>query len=348
MEDVKELKTFINIWFIAISSMCYCYFIPAKISYGVPRLLSLLPIIALFCILPLSISTVHLVFPTFFFLVWLANFKLLLFAFNRGPLGLSSKQNLPIVTFISIALFPINPKENYNKLSTDAFPFLKQILFVIKVAILTKIIVPIYQYYNLDNIHWSFMVILYFTHMYIAFELGFIFTALLVKFVHGFEFEIDPHFNEPYLATSVQDFWGHRWNLMTSCILRAMVYNPVRSICTPTLGKLRGQMLAIFCTFVVSGLMHELMYFYMIRVPPTWEVTWFFVLHGAWTACEVAVKKAFNGRFRLHRAVSWPLTLVFLIVTGWMFFEQPIKNSVDVKIKNETLFMAKYAFKIHL
>ncbi|KAJ0750883.1 putative long-chain-alcohol O-fatty-acyltransferase [Helianthus debilis subsp. tardiflorus] len=74
MEVGEELKSFINIWIIAILSICYCYLIPARISHGVPRLLSLLPIIPVFSILPLQISTVHLAFPAFFVLVWLGNF----------------------------------------------------------------------------------------------------------------------------------------------------------------------------------------------------------------------------------------------------------------------------------
>ncbi|KAJ0578787.1 putative long-chain-alcohol O-fatty-acyltransferase [Helianthus annuus] len=59
MEDCEELKTFIGIWTIAILSICYCYLIPARISPGVPRLLSLLPVVTAFFIIPLPISTVH-------------------------------------------------------------------------------------------------------------------------------------------------------------------------------------------------------------------------------------------------------------------------------------------------
>ncbi|KAK1417225.1 hypothetical protein QVD17_26350 [Tagetes erecta] len=333
---LQEVKTLINIWFIAITSICYCYFIPAHISHGIPRLLSLLPIITIFSILPLPISTVHLAFPTFFFLLWLGNFKLLLFAFNRGPL--SSKPSLPFVTFISIALFPINPKQHSNN-KLLPYSATKSFLLVLKLTIFAEIV---HVYPFKDNLHWSVVVILYFTHMYIGFEFGFALTALFVKFLHGYDFELDPHFNEPYLATSIQDLWGRRWNLMSSSILRATVYNPLRTMLVPSLGKFRAQLVGIFVTFVVSGLMHELMYYYLMRVPPTWEVTWFFVLHGVWTAVEVVVKKAVKGRFSLPRAVSWPLTLAFLVLTGWLFFIQPIRNGVDAKIISEHSILLKY------
>ncbi|KAK1430072.1 hypothetical protein QVD17_12567 [Tagetes erecta] len=335
---MQELKTLIKLWFYAISSICYCYFIPLHISHCIPRLLTLLPIITLFFILPLEISTVHLAFPAFFFLTWLANFKLLLFALNRGPL--SSKPRLPIHVFIAIALLPINPKQSQYK-TTNPYPFSlpKQALTAFKTLILVAIL-GVYRY--TDNLHRSIILAIYFLHMYLSFELSLAFTAFLAKIFLGFDFETEPEFNEPYLATSLQDFWGRRWNLVSSRILRASVYNPIREIWSPRLSKLGGQMVAIFVTFVVSGIMHELMFFYVIRVTPTWEVTWFFVLQGACMALEVAVKKAVNGRFKLHRAVSGPLTIGFLLVTGaWLFFAQLLRNDVDVKVINEASMVLK-------
>ncbi|KAK1406976.1 hypothetical protein QVD17_38586 [Tagetes erecta] len=336
MEHNQELKSFINIWCIAISSICYCYFIPARISGGVARLLSLVPVVTVFSILPPPFSTVHLAFLTFFFLVWLGNFKLLLFAFNRGPL--SSKPRLPIHTFVSVALLPINPKQsNNNSIIIEPFPFPlpKPILLAIKVAIITMC-VHVYPYK--DNLQWSLIIFLSFLYMYITFELGFATIAFFVKIFHGFDLEIEPQFNEPYLATSLQDFWGRRWNIVSSSILRATIYNPIRMMLAPHIGKFRGQLVGIFVTFVVSGLMHEWMFFYLLRVRPTWEVTWFFVLNGVSTAVEVAVKKAVNDRFHLHRAVSGPLTMSFLVVTGgWLLFGPLITNGVDARFINESL-----------
>ncbi|KAL8255007.1 hypothetical protein R6Q59_033228 [Mikania micrantha] len=331
MEDTKELKTLIKLCVIAVTSVCYCYLIPVEIPNGISRLLSLLPVIFIFCILPLPISTVHLTFPTFFFLVWLGNFKLLLFAFNRGPL--SSEPRLPLLTFISIALLPINPKK-YTKIADPSpYPVPKPVVLAVK-AVILAVIIDAYEYK--ENIHWSVIRGLYFAHIYFGFEIGFAVTALLVKIILGFGFEIKSHFNEPYLATSVQDLWGRRWNLMSSSILRVSVYNPMRAIWAPTLGPLCGQVVAILATFVVSGLMHELMFLYMMRVRPTWEVTCYFVVQGVCVAAEVVAKKVVNGRFRLHRVVSGSITMAFIFVTGcWLFFPQLLRNGVDVKIINE-------------
>ncbi|KAI3820484.1 hypothetical protein L1987_08032 [Smallanthus sonchifolius] len=344
MEDGDELKTFIKVWFIAIASLCYCFLIPNRISNAFPRLLSLLPVITAFFILPLPLSTFHLAGPTIFYLVWLANFKLLLFSFNRGPLA--STPPLRFLVFISTALLPINPKLAGDRISDpdpNPDPIIessrKPILLTTK-ALILAVTVGAYQYK--DNLHRNVILGFYCCHVYLGVELVLAITAFFVRLILGSDFEIEPQFNEPYLATSLQDFWGRRWNLMVTRILRPAVYDPIREISSPVLGKLWSRLPAIFATFVVSGLMHELIYLYLTRVWPTWEVTWFFVLHGVCTAVEVVVKKAVNGRFRLHRAVSRVVTVGFVAVTGvWLFLPQVLRNGVDVKAINEYSVMVK-------
>ncbi|KAK9080685.1 hypothetical protein SSX86_000443 [Deinandra increscens subsp. villosa] len=362
MEDGEELKTFIKVWITAIASLCYCYFIPNRISNGFRRLLSLLPVITAFFLLPLPLSAVHLAGPTVFYLVWLGNFKLLLFAFNRGPL--SSSPPLRLLSFISIALLPINPINRNNRKhaggdgTSNRVPDLdpnpdpdsesdsvrvsshNPIRLAIK-ALILAVIVNAYKYE--ENLHRNVILGFYCCHVYLGTELLLAISAFFVKFLLRFDFEIERQFDEPYLASSLQDFWGRRWNLMVSSILRPTVYDPIREVTSPVIGKLWSRLPAIFATFVVSGLMHELIYFYFTRVKPTWEVTCFFVLHGVCTAVEVAVKKAVNGRWNLHRAVSGPLTVAFVAVTGvWLFLPQILRNGVDLRAINEYSIMVNF------
>lgn len=92
----------------------------------------------------------------------------------------------------------------------------------------------------------------------------------------------------------------------------------------------------MLAAFTVSGLMHEVIYYYLTRVTPTWEVTWFFLLQGVCTAAEVAAKKASAGRWQFPPAVTRPLTVVFVAVTSfWLFFPQLLRNHVDVKTIGE-------------
>lgn len=131
---------------------------------------------------------------------------------------------------------------------------------------------------------------------------------------------------------------------MATNTLRDTVYRPVRSaLTTGGLGKKWALPPAMVATFVVSGLMHELLFFYITRVSPTWEVTWFFVLQGACVAVEIAAKKAFAGRWQLHWAVSGPLTVGFVSVTGfWLFFPPLVRNGADVRAIGECIALAEF------
>ncbi|TYI85324.1 hypothetical protein E1A91_D05G432600v1 [Gossypium mustelinum] len=171
---------------------------------------------------------------------------------------------------------------------------------------------------------------MYCVHIYIELELILALAATLARAMFGFEFE--PQFNEPYLATSLQDFWGRRWNLMVTSILRPTVYYPIRRISTRLLGSRWASLPAIVVVFVVSGLMHELIFYYMTRVAPSWEVTWFFILHGVAVAAEVVVKKVVPEKMRLHPVVSGASALGFVAVTAvWLFLPQLVRNGVDEK-----------------
>ncbi|KAI9115735.1 hypothetical protein K1719_013404 [Acacia pycnantha] len=324
MED--EIKNFIKIWIKGISCLCYCYYVSSRIPKGIFRLLSLLPIIFVFLFLPLTLHSYHLCLSTSLFLVWLCSFKLLLFAFNQGPLS-----PLPpnILHFILISSLPIKikPKNLPNNYSEKRVS--KLILFL--KLLLVVAIVGVYDYK--DNLHPHFILFLCCCHMYLNLELV---LALFATPARVFGFQIEPQFNEPYLSTSVQNFWGRRWNLMFSNILRLTVYDPIRRISMRIMGQHYNPMPARLATFVVSGLMHELLYYYLARVPPTWEVTWFFVLHGMYTVVEVEVKKAAGRRGWRHRVVLEPLMVLFLVVTGqWLLFPQLIRNGVDRKVIKE-------------
>uniref|UniRef100_F6HEL3 Wax synthase domain-containing protein n=1 Tax=Vitis vinifera TaxID=29760 RepID=F6HEL3_VITVI len=288
----SEMKSFGYVWILAIASFCYCYFISASIPKGLFRLLSLLPIIFLFTTLPLHLSAFHLCGLTAFLLVWLANFKLLLFSFGRGPL--SPPQ--PLLHFICTASLPIkisqNPYPNSYKITSPYSKTGQKVAFLIKALALAALL-KVYKYRQF--LHPNVILALYCCHVYLAAEL---ILALAAAPARAIGLELEPQFNEPYLATSLQDFWGRRWNLMVSSILRPTIYFPI--------------------------------------LTPTWEVTWFFVLQGVCTAAEVAAKKAAAGRWQLPPAVTRPLTVVFVAATGfWLFFPQLLRNHVDVKTIGE-------------
>ncbi|XP_010449487.1 PREDICTED: probable long-chain-alcohol O-fatty-acyltransferase 5 [Camelina sativa] len=331
----EELKNLIKLWFSAIISISYCYYIPPRIKSGVPRLLSVSPVLALFLVLPLFFSSLHLSLITAFFLTWLANFKLILFSFDKGPL-IPIPSNLP--RFFCFTCFPIKAQQNPK--SQNHLP---KLVFAIKVTIF-GVLLHLYGYRQ--NLHPIVMLGLYFVHLYLEIEIILTFVKVLVFISLGCDLE--PQSNKPYLATSLQDFWGRRWNLMVPAILRPAVYAPMRRVSERRMSSGWALFPGILVAFIVSGLVHELLFFYMTREMPTGEVTLFFVLHGVCTAAELAVKKktTVTKRWRLSPVVSRLLTVGFVFLTGvWLFTPQLRRSGVMEKFTYEAVLVVEFVKK---
>ncbi|KAK9155449.1 hypothetical protein Sjap_002929 [Stephania japonica] len=321
------MKNFYISWIAIYASLIYCYYIPKNIKPGNIRLISLLPIITLFTLIPLSLfSSPNLCGITAFFISCLANFKLFAFAFGKGPL---SSSPISLIQFISKASLPIKIKHSKNtKTSSLKSPLNYAIKFL-----LFAIVLRLYAYRS--HLHHNIILTIYCLHLYLSLEITLALFAAPARAL--LKIEIEPQFDEPYLSTSLQDFWGRRWNLMVNGVLRSSVYEPVRLVLGPLIGKRWGSACAIMATFVVSGLAHELIYYYLTRVKPTWEVSMFFVVHGVCTAVEVLVKKSQLGeKLRLNRVVSGVLTIGFVMGTSfWLFFPQLVRNKVDLRAIEE-------------
>ncbi|KAJ1407172.1 Wax synthase domain [Sesbania bispinosa] len=169
-------------------------------------------------------------------------------------------------------------------------------------------------------------------------------VAVLTRTILGIELE--PRFNEPYLSSSLQD-WGRRWNPMPSKILRPTVYQPTKQFALRLFGPKWASLLALFVTFLISGLVHELIFYYLGRVKPTWEITWFFLLHGFCLLLEVSYKKKLTTKFRLSRVVFGPLTVGFVMVTAyWLFFPHLLRCNVVQRALQEYAAMGTFAKKL--
>ncbi|KAJ6988377.1 long-chain-alcohol O-fatty-acyltransferase 5 [Populus alba x Populus x berolinensis] len=319
-----EIKNLIKASLSVLASLIYCHFISSKIPKGKLRLVSLLPIFYLFITLPLYFSYLFPNAIASLFISWLANFKLALFAFDHGPL--SCDQSNSLLQFIPKALLPIKIKQNekYPSSQTPQNSPKLALNLATKVLLLT-VLVGVNDYKG--RFHQKLVLALYCCMVYLLVDIIFgVFNATVHAILH---MELEPPSNEPYLSTSLQDFWGRRWNLMVTNLLRHTVYKPVRS----SLGSLLGQwapLPAVAACFLVSGLMHELLFYRVTRASPSWEVTLFFVLQGVCLVVELAMKRWFGGRWQLHWAVSGPLTVGFVMMTAmWLFFPPLIRSGAD-------------------
>lgn len=330
----SEINNFVKVWLVVYLSLCYCYTVGKIMPKGIPRLLTILPIVCLFLQLPLNLHSVHLGGFIAFFIAWLANFKLLLFAFNKGPLSLDP--SISLHKFIAIGCFPIKVKQN-SEANGNSSPQKTQkrskspLYYSIKGLFLALLV---FAYDYSDVLHPKMIMVLYCFHIYLALEIVFGVLAAMVQALLGME--VEPQFNEPYLSTSLQDFWGRRWNLMVTSLLRPTIYKPVLHLCSRIIPRKWAPLPATMATFIVSAIMHELIFYYLGRVKPTWEISLFFVLHGFCLMAEIVIKKAVNGRWRLPTVVSGPLTVVFVMVTVfWLFFPQFFRFKGDVRAFEE-------------
>lgn len=331
-----EIKNFIFVWSTIIACLCYCQtvgkiFPKSKINL---RILSILPIVFLFFLLPLNLTTIHLGAVTSFFIAWLAAFKLILFAFAAGPLH--SNPPLPLSQFIPLACFPIK----FQKPDLEPPPKTQRlrINFPAKIAILA-LLVRIYGYR--DRLHPQFIWFCYCIHIYFMLEMLLALFGAAAKALT--RVELEPQFDEPYLATSLQDFWGRRWNLMVTKILHPTVYGPVRSAAARVLGRRWAAIPAVWATFLVSGLMHELVVYNFGRVRPSGEMMGFFVLHGFSLSVEIVAKKVVPRRFWVAGVFSGPLTVAYVVFSSfWLFFPPFLRAGADVKGCTESLAFLEF------
>lgn len=311
-----EIWNFIADWTIALASLLYSHGVGIFIPEGTTRFLALFPIIPLFFYLPLNLTTMFLCSLTSFFISWLATFKLILFAFGHGPLA--SNPSLPFSHFIPIACLPIkilNPNSRIQENPKTTHKSAKD--YGIRVLIFC-ITIKIFGYK--DHVHPFLVTLIYAYYVFFMLELGLALAAFVARVVIGVQLE--PQFNQPQNASSLQDFWGKRWNLMVSSILRSIVYLPARKVFGHVFPKRWVSLPAVFVTFLLSGIMHELIFYYLGRLTPTWEVTCFFVIHGVCVGTEIVVKKTFGQRIEPPPLiVARVLTLGFVTVTCfWLFF----------------------------
>ncbi|PAN39150.2 hypothetical protein PAHAL_7G181300 [Panicum hallii] len=299
----------------AAGALSYARLATARLSPGIPRLAALLPVLLLLPALPFAFASIHLRTISAFFLVWLCGFKLLLLAAGHGPLHPA----LPLVRFVACAALPVKVRdEKQQQQPSRALPSGSLLSYAAKAALFAALVsarcyrerMPPYAVPVFDG-----------THVYLMLELFLASAAALARALLGAELE--PQFDRPYLASSFGDFWGRRWNLMVPGVLRPCVYRPVRA----RLGAAAG----VLAAFLVSGAMHEVMFYYITLEAGTGEVTAFFALHGA---CVVAERRwRGSGLWRPPRPVATALTLAFVTGTGsWLFFAPVIRSGLDKAI----------------
>jgi len=117
----------------------------------------------------------------------------------------------------------------------------------------------------------------------------------------GFDFMIN--FRQPYLATSLQDFW-RRWHISLSSWLRDYLYIPLG-------GNRRGETrtrINLMLTMLLGGLWHG--------------ASWTFVFWGGLHGLALSLHKVLSPRGRRSfcpPVLAWLATMLVVLV-AWVFF----------------------------
>ncbi|XP_062221158.1 probable long-chain-alcohol O-fatty-acyltransferase 5 [Phragmites australis] len=317
-----ELGSIVNVSAAAWAAMSYARLAAGHLRPGAPRLAALLPVVALLYAIPFAFSTSTFRGTSAFFLTWLGSFKIFLLAVGRGPL----EPSLSLPHFVCSASLPVKLRQSTADKDKSQAPVPSRVHAPVRV-LLSGAVIPViiysYQFKNAMNRYQ--LLVLYTLHIYFSLDLLLATVHTVIHDLLGMEME--PQVNRPYLASSLRDFWGRRWNLMVSSILRPSVFDPVRA----RLGNAAG----VLAAFLVSGLMHELIFYYIMRSAPSGEVTAFFLLHGTCAAAE-RWWASHPGWWRRPRAVALPLTLAFVAGTGfWLFFPALMKGGMDEMVLRE-------------
>ncbi|CAN6278486.1 unnamed protein product [Urochloa humidicola] len=294
-------------------AMLYARLVATNVRPGLSRLLFLAPALALLLLLPLAAPLYSTRGTSAFFLAWLGEFKLLLLAVGRGPLDPALRP----VPFVFTAALPVKLLSSPD-LDAAAAPvkFAPPLLSSgIKVGVMVALL---HVLHGKDQMHPYAAFALYGVYMYCFLDS---LLPCLAALGRALGMGLEPQFDRPYLSASLQDFWGRRWNLMASAVLRPAVYAPVRAR--------HGAAAGVLATFLVSGLMHEVIACYLTFRAPTGRLAAFFVLHGAAVCGERWCARRWWPA-GAPRVVATPLVVAFVLGTAlWLFFPPLFGGGMD-------------------
>ncbi|KAG0538704.1 hypothetical protein BDA96_03G259500 [Sorghum bicolor] len=309
-------------WATLLAPACavYARFAARRLRPGIPRLAALFPTFPVLVYMPWMFSSLHLRLFSSFFHTWLAVNKLVLLALDLGPLH----PRLPLLPFVLCAGLPIKVCR-LRQQSQQHPPGAEFLRPCARSALLLSCLAMAYPYTGwlpLYALHY-----LYCVQIFLTLDLVFSCVMLVSAALMGGA-SLERQFNAPLAVASLNGFWGRQWNLMAVDLLRESAYEPVRARW--------GRDAGVLAAFLMSGLLHELLYWYLTLQQPRGEMLLFFMFHAAFQIAERWARAA--GLWRPPRAVAYLVVTAFMVVTvSEMFFGPFVRAGTDVRLKEETM-----------
>ncbi|CAL4975000.1 unnamed protein product [Urochloa decumbens] len=323
----SELRALALAALLTPACAAYARFASRRLRPGLPRLAALSPTFPVFVYLPCMFCSLHLRLFSTFFHTWLATNKLVLLALDLGPLHPS----LPLLPFLLSAGLPIKVRHDPSRQPASSNqppppPVAEFLRPCARSALLLCCLAAAYPYaagwLPVYALHY-----LYCVQIFLTLDLVLSSAALGAAALLGGGAAMERQFSAPLAVASLGGFWGRQWNLMAVDLLRASAYEPVRARW--------GRDAGVVAAFLMSGILHELLYWYMTLRRPTGEMLLFFLSQAAFQIAERWARAA--GLWRPPKPVAYLLVTAFMVVTiSEMFFGPFVRAGTDVRLTEET------------
>ncbi|MGC9395369.1 MAG: MBOAT family O-acyltransferase [Anaerolineae bacterium] len=182
-----------------------------------------------------------------------------------------------------------------------------------KVVIADRLAVYVNAVYGDPGGHagWTIVIAVLFSaaHIYIDFSA---YTDIAIGVARLFDFEVIPNFEQPYLSSSIAEFW-RRWHISFSSWLRDYMYIPLGG---NRVSPWRRD-LNVLIVFLASGLWHG----------AAWTFVFWGAMHGVYLILERRSKPIFDRIARALRfedtavrRIMGTVTTMLLVSFAWIFF----------------------------
>ena len=285
---------------------------------------------------------------------WWTNFKLLALSAGRGQLaGCSS---LP--TFLAVGALPIRLSDERARAGIrrgeragpipPAEHFALALLKLFLLAVCLVVIPRTSEASAARHLAQSF-------GLYAV--LGVIMDVASLVAAGVFGLHLAPHFDKPFLAASISEFWAQRWNLVAGAMLRDLVYAPIvgaddtasssssssrtrppsRLRMRPIPHPVRSAAATVAC-FAASGAMHEFIFWYLVGSPLRVDGRWalFFLAQAPVVLLERAARRS-RRLAALLRETPRPVAVVValgaqLALANALFFPPVAETGLDRRV----------------
>ncbi|KAI9342360.1 hypothetical protein BDR26DRAFT_859668 [Obelidium mucronatum] len=155
-----------------------------------------------------------------------------------------------------------------------------------------------------------------------------------------------PIFDKPYFATSLRDFWSHRWSYPIKLTFHRIVFTPLLNIMDQynSSSKTKDQRfskrhselqlaIATLASFLFSSLFHEYIMVLLMPREPLGLNTLFFMLHGVLCVFQVSMQRITGyginwGAGPGWSVLGWIATMITLLITCPLFVGQYARSGV--------------------